>query len=157
MQQSLAKQVACSWCGDDLPDDEVANPEKSEDGEVICSRCWLDHYYDDCPRCKESVEKSELASHSGDLIALWEECSGCTVDLAPGYYRVLSRPFMTQGLIGGGWFHHWALRFVCELDERGLEVAEDADYPSGPLCRECRAEIEHRLFLAMMESLNYAT
>ena len=80
--------MGCTYCGEELDDEEAANPEKDADGDVMCDQCYDEKYRDHCDRCGEKVEKTELGSEPGRLIAVWDETSGNLEDLQPGYYRV---------------------------------------------------------------------
>lgn len=136
----MSEQFTCTWCGNDLPEEQRESPYLDESGDEICDRCHTQHFEGCCDRCSEVVEKKELAMRPGELLAFWEEVDG----LKPGYYRVLRWPIYADGMIEG-FVYTENLQFVRDLDQAGLNAAEDAWTPGGSLCAECRGIIEASL------------
>lgn len=138
--------VTCSNCYESLNDEERFNPYRDESG-VLCDDCQHEMYMDTCECCCNIVEKTELESAPGSLIAIWRDAPTDTNDdLKPGYYRVVTWPIFTAPMIGDGWLHTNALRSVSDIDDAGQRATADAWPNAGPICHECRYEIESRLF-----------
>lgn len=36
--------VECTYCGDELDDEEAASPKKDADGDVMCDDCWREKH-----------------------------------------------------------------------------------------------------------------
>ena len=136
--------MECTYCGKELDDEEAANPEKDEDGDVMCDQCYDEKHRDYCDRCGEKVEKTELGSEPGNLIAVWAEAPGNPEDLTPGYYRVKEWPFYADGMIEG-YMISSRLERVADLDDRGKKAAPEVYTSCGPLCSTCRADVEATL------------
>ena len=136
--------MKCTYCGNELDDEETANPEKDEDGDVMCDQCYDENFRDYCDRCGEKVEKTGLGSEPGHLIAVWVETQGNPEDLKPGYYRVKEWPFYADGMIEGYMISH-NLERVADLDDRGKKAAPEVYTNCAPLCSMCRAEVESTL------------
>lgn len=129
--------VECTHCDNVLDIEEAESPERDEDGDVICDRCYEELYRDDCSRCGEIVDKTDLPAGPDNLIIMMEETDS---DLPVGYYRVLRRPFFVDGMICG-WFLKDALQRVADLDKQGQYAAENRYTAAGPMCRHCQAAI----------------
>ena len=136
--------MGCTYCGEELDDEEAANPEKDADGDVMCDQCYDEKCRDHCDRCGEKVEKTELGSEPGRLIAVWVDAPGNPEDLQPGYYRVKEWPFYADGMIEGYLISH-NLERVADIDDRGKKAAPEAYTSCGPLCLTCRAAVEATL------------
>lgn len=134
--------IACTDCGHDFQIEVGTESDTNQDGEPICTDCYLDATYDDCALCGESVPKEELASKLGELIVIFERVPALYVeDLPPGYYRVLGWPFYSPGLLGSSIFYDDKLKRVARLDARGKAQAKNADCPSGPICQPCQKKV----------------
>ncbi len=136
--------MKCTYCGEELDDEEAASPEKDADGDVMCDQCYDEKCRDYCDRCGEKVETIELGSEPGNLIAVWAEAPGNPEDLKPGYYRVKEWPFYADGMIEG-YMISSNLERVADLDDRGKKAAPEAYTICAPLCSTCRAEVEATL------------
>lgn len=132
----------CDRCGNKLTDEELTYPVTPEgESGPVCEACYNEFYRDDCERCGERVEKAELGSKPGELIAVWREADAMPEDLQPGYYRVKAWPFYADYMLSGH-FYADKLERVGDLDELGKKVAGDAWCASGPLCEECCQKVE---------------
>lgn len=136
--------MECTYCGEELDDEETANPEKDADGDVMCDQCYDEKCRDYCDRCGEKVENSELSAEAGHLIAVWIETDASPEDLQPGYYRVKEWPIYADGMIEG-YMISSNLERVADLDERGKKAAPEAYTNCAPLCSTCRAAVEATL------------
>ncbi len=124
--------MKCAWC-EKLLDD----PERSDNGEILCDDCYREEYSGDCDRCMNIVDKTELESRPGEMIAVLREAPGLSGDMRPGYYRVKDWPFFADGIIEG-YFHDSNLERVADLDQPALGAARDSICAAIPLCSECR-------------------
>lgn len=136
--------MECTYCGEELDDEETANPQKDDDGDVMCDQCWSDKYEDICQRCGEYTLNTDMKTEPGNLIAAWMEAPGYPDDLTAGYYRVKHWPIFVDYMIGGHMYSD-ALQRVADLDKKGLLAAKEAHMCCGPMCGSCRAEIEERI------------
>lgn len=136
--------MICSDCTEQLDDEQSADPEHSTDGEVICDECYHERYRDECLRCGNTVDKTELEARPGDVIALLSKESGLTSELEPGYYRVKEWPFFASRIIEA-YFYADRLERVADLDEKALNAVEFTYCCSIPLCADCRQSISETL------------
>lgn len=135
----------CTYCSEALNREERRSPRKDEAGDVMCDQCFSRHYESDCSRCCELFETTELDTRPGNLIGVWVSVPACGQDdLASGYYRVLSWPIFADGMIDGYFFGR-ALQFACHLDAKGLRRAKDEQFMSGPMCPQCRSDVERQI------------
>ncbi len=132
--------IKCAWCEECLDAEQSANPERSDDGEIICDECYREEYRDDCNRCMDIVDKTELEARPGEMIAVLREAPGLSGDMEPGYYRVKEWPFFADGIIEG-YFHDSNLERVADLDQPALDAAQDSTYAAISLCSGCRQAI----------------
>ena len=132
--------MKCYECEEPLDEEQSANPMRGDGGEIICDDCHREGYQDDCHRCQNTVDKTELESNPGELIAVIREASGMPDDLEPGYYRVKAWPFFHDGMISG-YFDGRNLERVADLDRLGLGASEDTLCAAIPLCLECRQSL----------------
>jgi hypothetical protein len=133
----MTETVICSLCSDELREEQRDSPFKSDDGDPVCDRCYHEKFEGVCDRCRDVVEKKELAMRPGEILALWEETDG----LKTGYYRVLRWPIYMDGMIDG-YIVTDNLQRLKPLDEAGIAAADDAYTPGGRLCAACQKEIQ---------------
>lgn len=136
--------MECTYCGNNLDDEEAASPEKDDDGDVMCDDCYQEHFMETCERCQNLVDTKSLDCSPGNLIATWRKAEGSPDDLTPGYYRVKEWPFYADGMIEGYMISR-NLEKVGELSERDAKAAPEAWTSCSPLCSTCRAEIEAQI------------
>ena len=140
----MAKRAKdCTCCGRDLDKEERRLPRKDECGAVICHSCYSRDYEENCSRCGEFVEKTELSSKPGRLIGVWRDAPALGGDVKAGYYRVLRWPIYADGMIEG-YFYADALKQVGQLDVTGLQLADEEMHMAGPMCNECQTEAQRR-------------
>jgi len=130
----------CCRCGENLNDEERDSPQLDDDGDTICDSCYDDHYCSECGRCGDVVDKSDLDTKPGALIAVWRKTDASPVDLQSGYYRVLSWPFYADGMITGYMYSN-ALEYFAPLDAIGSTAAKGAMFNATPMCSACRIKV----------------
>jgi len=127
LQDESARQD-CEWCGSSFGDFAT---ESEVDG--MCYDCYRDKFEFDCCRCQES----EHVDHQHIFVVVFDEDEA---GVPGGIYEVVRHPYFTQGLIGGGWLHEWAVRKI-----RGpVDFQEPGGYPVGHLCRKCTKALKLR-------------
>jgi hypothetical protein len=140
------KRLVCSFCDNDLTDEEMESPRHDpDDGKPVCDECYTDHFEFNCCACEEYGDVEDQHKY----IVVFETVD----DVEPGFYRVKSTPYYTSGLIGSSWLHPWALVLVKPLPVRwlayvsitGKEIYQElkADdlpdgFPCGHLCANCQ-------------------
>jgi len=101
------------------------------DGETHwCEVCSETIPADDAATCCVCEEETHV--HLGSAVALVDPCEG-GIDSSPVVYAILSLPFMTSCLIGGGTYHDRALARVGDLPPK----VDTWGYSGAPLCRSC--------------------
>jgi hypothetical protein len=139
----------CTYCGNQLDAEERRSPRLDEEKSVMCDGCYRDHYEDNCTRCGEIFDKTELSPKPGKLIGVWRDAPALgRGDLKAGYYRVLKWPIYADGMIEGYFFSD-AIQRVGPLDAAGLHSAEEEQAMAGPMCSECQAEASRATQLAL--------
>jgi hypothetical protein len=136
--------LICTYCGEPLDGEELENPYRNDSGDILCDECHREHYEGWCDLCNNIVEKKELESNPGELIAVWREAPGLGCEVAPGYYRVKQWPIYANGMITGYLFSD-AIEKISDLFGRGIKVAAESDALCGKLCDDCRGRIEFAL------------
>jgi hypothetical protein len=123
-------QLECSFCGEPLDGEESDSPRLDpDDGKPTCDDCYHEHFEFTCCCCQNY---GEVADQHNLLVVLEE-----TSDVKPGVYKVVDKPYYTQGMIGSGWLHPWALERIADLNP---DIGDDG-YPCGHLCLECQRHI----------------
>ena len=142
-------EIKCSYCGDDLKDDELESPSIDPDDRTpVCDDCYHDHFEFTCCACEEYGEVEDQHKY----LVVFEAVD----DVEPGIYRIKYKPYFTSGLIGSSWLHPRTLDKVKDLPVRWLAYvsitgkdifrelkAEEQDdgYPCGHLCADCQKAI----------------
>lgn len=133
------RQTHCAWCAREFDQEERRSPQKSTAAEAICDSCYRDEYSDNCTRCEEMFDKTELSPAPGKLIGVWRDAPALCGEIKAGYYRVLRWPIYADGMIEGYFFPN-ALQRVGPLDEAGLHSAEEEQAMAGPMCEGCQRD-----------------
>jgi hypothetical protein len=142
-----ARHTNCTECDGELDSEESINPRKNIGGAAICDDCYGEQYQDECSRCCERADKTDLDTRLGALIGVWRDAPALGGEIKAGYYRVLKWSFFADGMIEAYFFPH-ALKRVSDLDEIGLRRAEDAGFFAGPMCGECQGAVTQSLRLS---------
>lgn len=120
----------------------------------MCDECHMEEYRDDCNRCANIVDKTELESRVGELIALLDRAPGLTSYLEPGYYRVTEWPFFANGMITAC-FYESSLQRVGDLEQSTADLVKY--FPCAiSLCAECRQSVSLNLPADIEERINTA-
>lgn len=135
----MKKAKNCTWCGHKFNKEERANPRQDLDKDPICDECYGQEFEDDCSRCGEYFEKSQLDNSPGKIIVIFQEARALAGSVSPGYYRVKSWPIYADGMIEG-YVYADALERVAELDTKAKEIAADSEFIAGVLCEDCQIE-----------------
>jgi hypothetical protein len=120
----------CPQCGAEMNKEEIDNPYRDTDGDLLCDECYHDRYEYTCCMCGNY----EHIDNEGDYLVLFEKCGG----LVRGVYRIKSRPYYTSNYFDM-WWNLEALEKVRGLPWKFSE-SEDG-YPSGTICWGCRNEL----------------
>lgn len=83
--------IECSYCGNDLREDEIENPREDESGDVMCDQCYEDEFLEHCSLCENYYDKPTKPEETFFVVA--KEVSG-QVGVDPGFYKVLNWPYM---------------------------------------------------------------
>jgi len=121
----------CTYCGEELSEEERDNPRKDYADDLMCSHCYEEHFQFECCICGE-LEDNE---NRHNMVIVFEEDG---VGVKPGVYRVKESSYFTVSIVGDGWIHEWAV-------ERIGDVPESADgfgYPCSHACLECQKRLE---------------
>ena len=149
---TTATATVCTWCGEELDDEEAESPRLDDADKVICDDCYRDEYEYTCHWCEES-EDMEHHCEVGSLFVLYESVdaqpphsrkpwySQKRYKMRPGIYRITRWPMYYDGIIEGG-LYAWAFEWFGPLPEK-WEDRSDGYYPCGPLCRSCQRKIKH--------------
>jgi len=82
--------TTCTWCGSSLTDpDEIANPPKDADGDIICDHCYNDECMQECVRCEGYYDKSERDKVGALLVIFDADEAGVPV----GVYEIVESPW----------------------------------------------------------------
>lgn len=109
----MGDRCLCEICGEECEDN-------------LCEDCYLDET-NECMICGERFEDEDTS----DFILAKAELSS-TGKRPPGIYRVTSRPFMVQPMLGDGWLTPSRIRFVDKLPSPSSEYEI-----SGHICNGC--------------------
>ncbi len=141
------RHTNCAECDGELDSEESINPHEEVNGAAICDDCYSEQYQDDCSRCCERVDKTDLDMKPGALIGVWRDAPALGGEIKAGYYRVLNWPIYADGMIEAYFFPR-AIKRVGNLDGIGLHRAEDAGFFAGPMCGECQGAVTQTLSLS---------
>jgi hypothetical protein len=145
-QVTIRASGSCSLCGEALTAEEREYPKYDRDGGVLCETCWDEEFRGTCYRCGERVERADLPSAPGFIIAVWRSAPALGGRLRRGYYRVLEWPFFADGMIEG-FFYSTALERLAPLDVAGRRAGSEAASCAGPLCPTCRDKVSAMIAL----------
>lgn len=86
----MKKNNECSYCGNDLDEEEVENPRRDESEDIMCDQCYEDNYQNYCSLCEETYDKPTKPEETFFVVAkeVSEEC-----EVEPGFYKVLDWPY----------------------------------------------------------------
>ncbi len=121
------KNTVCEYCGENLSPEEIANPIPEG---AICESCYHEHFEFTCYRCQNYDHEDE--QHK--MLVIAEECGG----LPRGVYRITDFPYYTSNYFDMRW-NKFNLEWIGPMPEE--LSAEDVNYPSGHLCRDCQLKI----------------
>jgi hypothetical protein len=129
----FVEQLMCDWCGRELTDEEIEYPEPEG---PICEDCYCQHFYYSCVRCGEH---DHIEYQHRCVVVFEDEACG------PGIYRVTSRPYAVQPMIGQGWLVESALTplaILTPMDIKNNSYVDDGEqfyeYPCRHLCLDCQ-------------------
>lgn len=149
----------CSWCGERLDIQEVAGPYTDDCGEPICDDTYHEEFQFICHWC-ENYEDKDRECAVGSLFAIFEPVpaqkpirfhGGKAVpipvwydenqgEMLPGIYRVTKWPMHGDDMLSG-WLYADAFERIRDLTEEMQTNGGYAEYPCGPLCRECEKKL----------------
>lgn len=127
MNETDGKQL-CAECEKPLTQEEIDIPDDHGNG-PICQECEFENYWWRCHFC-ECYERDEYEIQAFAVFDAEE------AGVSSGIYRVLSKPFYTQCMIGGGWIHESAVERIADLPED----QDDDGVPCEYLCSNCAAK-----------------
>ena len=81
---------ACSYCSDQLDEDEIENPYVDDCDEIMCDDCYKEHYMETCPICEEWYEKPTNPEETFFVVSK-EASEECEVEA--GFYQVTDFPY----------------------------------------------------------------
>lgn len=121
--------LECKCCGNEVDYEETYHLDGTGD---VCRECY-DQEIETCQLCGDTdVQEKQIS----DFILCKAELS-TTAKRPPGIYRVLSYPFMTSSMLGGGWIHGYDVLFIDKLPK-----ADEHYEISGKICTNCAAPYE---------------
>jgi hypothetical protein len=120
----------CSYCGNNLSEDELENPLTDKDGDLMCDECYNDHYEFTCCLCQEH---GDVAEQHKMVVVFDEEEAG----VPTGVYRVIDPDYYLADLLGSGWLHDWALERIGDVSDK----ADGNGYACGHLCQNCQDKL----------------
>lgn len=136
--------LTCTRCEETLDSEQSENPERDENGDVLCDSCYRDLYRDECGVCCRIVENDELESRPGELVVILREAPGLSGPVESGYYRVVKWPMFMDGMIEACFIND-ALERVADIDGEATKIAERTPMDGIPMCADCRSRIENRI------------
>jgi hypothetical protein len=121
---SEPETLTCKSCGNDVDYDDSLYLDGTGD---VCRDC----YDDEVETCQICGDQDVVPKQVSEFILCKAELS-TTADRPPGIYRVLSYPFLTCSMLGGGSMHYYDVLFIDKLPkaEEGYEI-------SGKICKSC--------------------
>lgn len=117
--------MKCSWCKQDLNDEESQSPRSNKFNEPLCDTCYMDEYMISCDWCEEYYDKSERGAIGSLLVAF----DGCGVE--PGVYEVTEHPYWYSN-----YFDTWLEKDAIKKLSAELPF-DNCDYLIGHLCPDC--------------------
>lgn len=128
-----AKVIKCTWCDQELSDDELEAPYSTEDNEILCDECYYEEYEFTCCWCEEHG----LQKNQHKILVIFDENEA---DMPVGVYEITHFPYYTDDMLSM-WLTKWALKKLTDLPE-GLEQGY---YPCGHLCKSCQGKIKQMI------------
>jgi hypothetical protein len=136
---AMSENIKCTWCGDDLEEEQAKDPRLDIAGDPICDGCYESEYMFTCCKCEEYEEK-EYQGSIGSLLVVTEEIDGDRKRVKPGVYEIVKHPFYVDYMVGGHLIED-SLKHLCAVPEG----VDNGGYPSGFLCCECAEKLKEEL------------
>jgi hypothetical protein len=116
----MAEPVICTYCGEELDEDELEHPYELDD-KVVCDPCYRDHAFN-CEICDNLVPNTEW-----NYFLLFKNDDN---RLKPGVYKITCRPFFMSCCIGEDTIFTDRVEWVAELpddlnEDSGREICDD--------------------------------
>jgi len=153
----------------------VASPHVDDDGNPICDDTHHEHFEFTCHWCEECDDKSRECA-IGSLFVLFEPVSARSPlrwngdallpppewydseewEMRPGIYRITEWPVYWDCMLDGGLYGD-AFEWVRDLPDDMRANGGYADYPCGPLCRECEVKLTQQAAVGPASRGEYQT
>jgi len=113
----------CTCCQETLDSEEIENPGKDEDGDIICDNCYNEKYCTTCVVCEEYFPLDDW----NHFVIIDPENS--ENEIKTGLYKILEWPFYSSNTIGGDYIFENKVKRLCDHTQ---DIEE-----SGEVCPEC--------------------
>ena len=131
----------CTYCGNDLDNEELESPRKDDDGDIICDNCYSDNYMNYCPLCEEEYEKPTKPEELFFCISN-EVCEYVAMNpIKPGIYQTTSWPYFL-GATGFGFemLFENSIKLVRELNINSIIkklYGKNESFGADEICDSC--------------------
>ncbi len=109
--------LMCSYCGNDLQEDETENPYTDSENQIMCDNCYREAYEDYCIICEEWYSKPEKPTDANFVLSKEGEKE---TGLKAGIYHVLKYPVFSAAVGGLGstyLFHsNFEIKRECDIN-----------------------------------------
>jgi hypothetical protein len=130
----MGEKLKCSYCQDELDDEEIKNPPKGEDGNILCDDCYNEEYCFECCLCGDYGDIKD--QHK--MVVVFREAM-----VKPGLYKVLDESYWAASLLDDDTndivFPH-AVQRIGDIPEG----AHSDGYLLGHLCAECQEKVVNK-------------
>jgi len=107
----------CSYCGNDLSEEELEYPREDESGDIMCDNCYYDNYEEICPICENSYIKQNTPEETYFIVSKDTEKDA---GIKAGVYQVLKYPVFCAATGGLGTTYmypeNYKLLRECDID-----------------------------------------
>lgn len=132
----------CTYCDLPLTDEEIADPDRDECGDVLCDECYCSKYHGTCGRCGECYDTQRWEPVA--FVAPEPVPADIGDDMPPGYYRVVGYPVYASDMFSA-WIERNHVRYVAAPDSDLWWSSAACEW----LCEDCTAKLP--LFCALIE------
>lgn len=125
----------CGYCRESIF--ELDDYPRIHKGEVVCERCYHEHFESTCPICEEYFDKA-LRAKDEKIVITKEAAQELGID-KPGFYQVKSYPYYRAAVVWGvEQLYQSSLELMRECDINSmLKRLGRGEITSGECCHEC--------------------
>lgn len=107
-------KTKCSYCYNELDEEEIEYPRTDETGDIICDNCFKENYQDYCPLCEEHYDTPTKPEETFFVISKESESKA---GVEAGFYKVKSWPYWVGATgLGFQWLNESAIQLIKKFD-----------------------------------------